>query len=298
MQPRRPPLRVSMVIPSYNEGAMIARTAQNLHATMHVAGEVIVVDDSSTDGSCDAIDTLPGVRVLRPTRRLGASAARNFGAQNARGETLVFCDAHILASDDWYRLVDRELRRSGVGIVGPVYREMNAPEIKGYGFNICDAGLNWDWLDQQADTPYRVPMLGGFFLAMRASTFWNIGGFDEGFGTWGMEDLEFVLRAWLFGYDCLLHPQIEVDHLSRDVHALPDYQTDWSCGLRNVLRVAMLHLGPHHIERVLASYASDPQLPAAIAGLVSTDVWQRRASFEAQRSRTDEEFIDTFAIRM
>src|SRR5262249_6668979 len=94
------------------------------------AGEILVVDDGSTDESMAiAARHAPAVTMLRSPGR-GASAARTFGASRARGEYLQFLDAddllepHALATrvgalarldaevaiSDWQRRQDREGR--------------------------------------------------------------------------------------------------------------------------------------------------------------------------------------------
>jgi glycosyltransferase involved in cell wall biosynthesis len=288
---------VSVVVVSHNEGVSIRKTVDNLVSTTPPDAEIIVVDDASTDGSCRGIDCVAGVRLCRPSRRLGAAAARNFGARNARGRMMVFCDAHVLTPSGWFPPFDRLLRRPDVGVVGPAYCEMQARDAKGYGPVLSDAGLNWIWLEQQSNVPYPVPMLGGYFIGLRRSTFWQIGGFDVGFGLWGMEDLEFSLRVWLLGFKCMLVPTIEVAHLSRVPKSVPDYQRDWQMGLRNVLRVAVLHLGEASMQKVFNHYARDPTFSKALAALAVSDAWHRRDNYLSLRARSDSWFFKRFGIR-
>lgn len=84
---------VSIVIPAKNAAAYLAETLASA-LTQGDVGEVIVVDDGSTD------DTVAIVRAVRdPRLRLlhndaaGVSAARNLGARHANGEWLLFLDA-------------------------------------------------------------------------------------------------------------------------------------------------------------------------------------------------------------
>jgi glycosyltransferase involved in cell wall biosynthesis len=185
---------VSVIVVSHNEGAWLGKTVNSLAATIPVAGETLVIDDNSTDGSVDRLLPQSRVRILRPKRRLGAARARNFGAQRAGGHILVFCDAHIEPPQRWFPPFRAALARPNVGLVGPACTEMNSREVKGFGLGFVDAGLNCNWLDQLSSSPYEVPLLGGFFLGIRRELFFEIGGFDPGFGIWGMEDVELVMH--------------------------------------------------------------------------------------------------------
>src|SRR5688500_1987853 len=77
---------VSVVVVAHNEGEHLRRSVHNLLATMPDDGELIVVDDRSTDASAAGLtERYPTVRVVRPSSRLGGAAARNLGASHAGG---------------------------------------------------------------------------------------------------------------------------------------------------------------------------------------------------------------------
>jgi GT2 family glycosyltransferase len=287
---------VSVIVVSHNEGGWLKKTVDNLAGTIPPAGEIVVVDDCSTDGSAKQLLSRNRIRILRPNRRLGAAGARNFGARHACGRILVFCDAHIEAPHRWFPPLRAVLARPTVGAVGPAFAEMKARDMKGYGLRIIDAGLNWTWLDRLTSSPYEVPMLGGFFLGLRRDVFFEVGGFDPGFAVWGMEDMEFVMRIWSFGYQCMLLPDVEVAHLSREADAYPEYQLNWHRGLQNTLRVAALHFGELRLRRVFCFYGNDPYFPAALAGLVVSNAWEKRAAIHARRMRDDEWLFQRFGM--
>jgi glycosyltransferase involved in cell wall biosynthesis len=72
----------AVVIPVYNHGATVAeviRKAQHHHLP------VIVVDDGSTDKTYEALQSIPGIRVLRHTRNRGKGAALVTGMREAAG---------------------------------------------------------------------------------------------------------------------------------------------------------------------------------------------------------------------
>src|ERR1017187_1535982 len=83
---------ISVVIPTYNEAAVIEETLQRAAASLRSAAEdfeIVVVDDSSADGTAERVKSLAGqipVRVLRRPRRLGLATAVLDGWAAARGE--------------------------------------------------------------------------------------------------------------------------------------------------------------------------------------------------------------------
>jgi glycosyltransferase involved in cell wall biosynthesis len=109
---------VSVVLPCLNEARGVGKCVQkavDALRTMDVSGEVIVVDNGSTDGSPD-VAAKAGARVVSERRR-GYGAAYLRGFQEARGQYLVMGDA-----DGSYDLLDlarfvEPLRRDGFDMV-------------------------------------------------------------------------------------------------------------------------------------------------------------------------------------
>ncbi|MBI4592186.1 glycosyltransferase family 2 protein [Candidatus Uhrbacteria bacterium] len=90
-------MRISVVIPTYQHAATLARALDSLFAQTRQPDEVIVVDDGSTDAT---------VEVLAPYRdrikylyqdNLGAPRARNRGSEKTSGEFVIFWDADVVA---------------------------------------------------------------------------------------------------------------------------------------------------------------------------------------------------------
>jgi glycosyltransferase involved in cell wall biosynthesis len=286
---------ISVIIVSRNEGEYLRRTIESLLEELPGNGEIIVVDDHSSDGSTNGLrNASRRVCVLRPAKRLGAATARNFGAARASGEIVVFADGHVQALSAWTDPVIDGLENPSVGAVGVVLTSMLHPESKGYGLRFTDAGLNIEWLNLRRQEPYPVPLLGSFFLAIRKDTFHEVGGFDSGMDTWGMEDLELSFRLWSFGYRLLLLPQVDIAHCDRENDTYPDYQLDWETGVHNILRMAVLHFGTERIQRVLRHYEHDEVLPRALARLIISDAWERRREYDKMRYFDDDWYFQRF----
>lgn len=88
--------RISVLIPAYNEKERIAETVTAVKET-GVAGEILVIDDGSTDGTGDLARGAGAVVIANPDR-MGKGGALNTGLKSAHGEILVLLDADLGAS--------------------------------------------------------------------------------------------------------------------------------------------------------------------------------------------------------
>lgn len=90
-----PSLALSVVIPTYNVESYIAETLDSLIAQSVPALEIIVVNDGSTDGTLELLETrygsLSNLKVHTQENQ-GVGAARLKGLEMARGDYVFFCD--------------------------------------------------------------------------------------------------------------------------------------------------------------------------------------------------------------
>lgn len=96
--------RISVVLPVYNEEAVIRRRLENLLDLDYPADrqEIVVVSDASTDRT-DAIVSeygSRGVRLVRMARRAGKTAAENAVLPSLSGEIIVHTDASVQVARD------------------------------------------------------------------------------------------------------------------------------------------------------------------------------------------------------
>jgi Glycosyltransferases involved in cell wall biogenesis len=86
-------MKISAIVPAYNEAQRIGAVLEPLLAAPSVA-EVIVVDDGSTDGTGEVAQKY-GVKVVRLPENQGKGAAMSAGVHEATGDTLLFLDADL-----------------------------------------------------------------------------------------------------------------------------------------------------------------------------------------------------------
>ena len=88
---------ISVILTTYERRELVARALASVFAQTTAAGEVIVVDDGSTDGTAGFLRHQP-IRLLRVPHSGNPAVARNAGLDRARGDLIAFLD-----SDDTLR---------------------------------------------------------------------------------------------------------------------------------------------------------------------------------------------------
>ena len=90
-------VKLSVVIPAYNEEATIAETIERVKAVDlgSVDLEIVVVDDGSKDQTRKILETIPGIRVVLQERNAGKGAAVKSGFRAATGDIVLIQDADL-----------------------------------------------------------------------------------------------------------------------------------------------------------------------------------------------------------
>ncbi len=117
-------LSVSVVVPLYNEVESLPRLVQEIGAALDASGrdgEVILVDDGSTDGTAGALRDLPDrdprFRVILFRRNFGQTAAMSAGFDHARGDVVVAMDGDLQNDPAEMENLMRKVEDEGFDIV-------------------------------------------------------------------------------------------------------------------------------------------------------------------------------------
>jgi cellulose synthase/poly-beta-1,6-N-acetylglucosamine synthase-like glycosyltransferase/peptidoglycan/xylan/chitin deacetylase (PgdA/CDA1 family) len=169
---------VSVIVPAYNESAGIEAAIRSLVASDHPL-EVIVVDDGSTDGTADLVESLriPGVRVIRQPNS-GKPIALNTGLRAARFELIVMVDGDTVFEPDAVRKLIQPFGHPAVGAVSGNAKVGNRRGLLGRWQHIeYVIGFNLD--RRLFDLAECMPTVPGAVGAFRRTALERIGGLSD-----------------------------------------------------------------------------------------------------------------------
>lgn len=135
---------VSVIVPVYNLRHILANTLESLVSQTFRDFEIIVVDDSSQDGSADvANDILKtcgiAYSVIRHQDNLGVSAARNTGLSIARGKYVIFFDGDDLAESNFISSLYKNILDNDGDVVFCGYKTRESESGREILHPSCDA---------------------------------------------------------------------------------------------------------------------------------------------------------------
>lgn len=225
---------LDIVIVNWNCAGYINRCLESIEqasANGFTLSEVVVVDNASTDGSADGLETLRfHPTVVRNRRNRGFAAACNQGARRSNADYLLFLnpDAQLFEDSLSSPIACMELPgNEKVGILGvqlvneagqvartcarfPTPRRFLSMMLGlTHLFSSCASGVfmtDWDHRTSR-DVDH---VIGAFFL-VRRPVFEALRGFDERFFVY-LEDLDFSLRARQAGWRSVYFAEAQAYH--------------------------------------------------------------------------------------
>lgn len=294
------PMDISIIVPCKNEVSNLRLTLDSLKESKNRSKfEIIVVDDGSTDGSTDFLksesEAYKDIKLFK-TNNLGVSETKNFGASQASGKYLFFCDAHIRVSNGWLDELVKTIEEARGGIAAPCICDMNNTRAAGYGETWNnELGVVWNLVNPKKVT--EIPIACGCCFGISTEAFEKINGFDQYYQVWGREDEEISLKAWLFGYKVLVNPLIKIQHLFRTKHP---YQVTPDNVIYNTLWLAYSHFDKDRIKKTIDILKKLPLYNDA-ANKFDKDiklVMEQRKKYFEERKYNDDYFFDKFNINL
>ena len=209
---------ISVIIVNYNGGAFLQQALDSLRAQTFRDFEVLLVDNASTDGSMETLNSegVPGYRILPQTENLGFAAGNNVAARLSDADWLVLFNPDAIANPDWLeRVVSATQRNPCTNMFACAQYALEDPAIMD-GAGDCYLGLGIPWrggfglrAEPLAEGECFSPC--GASAVFRRSVFDAHGGFDERFFCY-CEDVDLGYRMRLAGERGVFVPDAIIRH--------------------------------------------------------------------------------------
>ncbi len=196
----------SIIIPTFNGAARIGHCLDALESQIAGTGiEILVVDDGSKDDTAAVAERYPSARVIRQ-KNAGPAAARNRGAQEARGRILLFTDDDCVPMPDW---LDAMLG---------AFRD---PEVVGAKGIYCtrQRSIAARFVQIEYEDKYRlmagqpsIDFVDTYSAGFVRERFLEMGGYDQSFPVACAEDIELSYRMSARGWKMVFVPGAIVYH--------------------------------------------------------------------------------------
>ncbi len=217
--------KVSVIIVNYNGKPFLADCIASIGNHIPVPHEIIIVDNASSDGSCEFIkEKFPAVKLMCSEENNGFAKGNNMGADIAESEYLLLLNNDAFLRDDITPGLNL-LEQKDIGIVGARMYGRDGEYRYSCGYFPSPSKmfilssrqkkdgpfLNGDFTD--SDQPYyQVDWIEGSFLLVTARLWNELGGLDEDYFMYG-EDVDFARRARLKGYKTVYCPNVSYTHI-------------------------------------------------------------------------------------
>ena len=245
---------LSISIVSWNVKEDLRRCLKSVYDTAdNLSFEVIVVDNSSSDGSAQMIkDGFPHVKLIENRRNLGFAAANNQAIKQVKAkytlllnpDTIVlpgtikgmvdFMDSHTEVGISSCTKLGQDGEQSRLGLSVRRYNPFPSFEFYKYlkGAILSRFArlfpnskiikkhifnnidiLTFDFILGTKDKPVEVNVVWGSFMMIREEVIKRVGGLDERF-FFGVDDDDFCYRVRRAGWKIYLNPQYKIVHLA------------------------------------------------------------------------------------
>jgi len=192
-------VEVSIITALYNRLDLTKSFLEDLDRTLgKIPYEVILVDDGSTDGTREFLQSLhaPHFRCFLNEDNLGYAGSNNRGASEAKAPILCFLNNDLVLHDGWFEPM-RDLLDETTGAVGNVQLNAQTGRIDHAGIIFAPWGIPEHWGQNYLCIPKKggrdFKAVTGACCVLFRSVFETVGGFDDKYRN-GFEDIDFCLR--------------------------------------------------------------------------------------------------------
>lgn len=206
-------MKLSVVILNYNVRYFLELCLKSVQeAIKHIEAEIIIVDNNSSDESCNMVKELfPAVKLIQNDKNLGFSKGNNQGVKLAKGEYIFILNPDtVVAEDSFIKLLDFAESKKNIGIVGCKLIDGSGNFLPESKRNIPTPKVSIQKIFGNSSRYYanhinennigKTDILVGACMLLKKEIYQKVEGFDEDYFMYG-EDIDLSYKILKSGYD-------------------------------------------------------------------------------------------------
>lgn len=205
----------SIVIVTHNELSYTQQCISSIRQFTDEPYELVLVDNGSTDGTVEYLESVSGATVTVNRENRGFPAAANQGIRASRGRQIMLLNNDTVVTTGWLRRLLKALKSDeNVGLVGPCSNYVASPQEIPVSYQDLSGvdGFAWDWGKKNDGRRIDIDRLVGFCLLISRNVIEDIGLLDEQFGVGCFEDDDYCRRAKQAGYRVVIATDSFIHH--------------------------------------------------------------------------------------
>lgn len=126
---------VSIITANYNSEKYITQTINSIIKQTFTNWEMIIVDDFSTDASCEIIEKINEnrIKLIKLDKNGGPAVSRNVGIKESQGRYIVFIDSDDLWETEFLKKSIQMIKKKNCGLIYSSYYRKNEDLTKDFG---------------------------------------------------------------------------------------------------------------------------------------------------------------------
>ena len=217
-------MKLSVVILNYNVRYFLELCLKSVKAAItDLDAEIIVVDNNSSDDSCDMVkDLFPEINLIQNQENIGFSKANNQGVKEAKGEYICILNPDTVVSEDTFsKLIRFAEQQEKFGVIGCKLidgtgkflpeSKRNVPVVYVALQKMLGRVKNYYAGHLKEDDIGKADVMVGAFMFLKKDVYEGVGGFDEDYFMYG-EDIDLSYRLIKSGYDNYYYGETTVIH--------------------------------------------------------------------------------------
>lgn len=223
---------LSIIVVNYNGRSFLADCLKSIDEHVSCPHEVIVVDNASTDGSCEYLrEHFQQVHLIKSEKNLGFSGGNNLGATEARGKLLLLLNNDTRLISSLTPAIEALETDGQIGVLGCRMFYGDGALQPSIGFEITPLRIVLSWIglggfvftpaifkrvnnnERHYKVVQEVAWISGAFLMTRKLLWDQLGGMDEQYFMY-VEEVDYCKRLRSHGYRISYTPHVQIVHYS------------------------------------------------------------------------------------